>query len=215
MLYIKAVKLDGRQERVAFKPHLFEIDDLDITITFQKKETSTYIGSKLKDARIRLGINQKELADKINLSPSFVSQVENNQISPSLSSFVLICSALGINPGDFLEDKKRDIASWLIKGDKVLSSPAVMENGIRLHTVISDEKRSAVVCIFPPNTTFDRQFFYHGSYEYIYVLKGEIFVIVEGQEGRLSSGDSVYLKEKITAQWRNEGGDEAQLLVVC
>lgn len=215
MLYIKALKLDGRQDRAAFKPHVFEIDGGDITIKFQKKDISTYIGSKLKEARIRLGINQKELADKIDLSPSFISQVENSQISPSLSSFLQICSALGINPGDFLEVKKTDIASWLIKGDTVLSSPAVMENGIYLHTIISDEKKSAMVCIFPPNTTFDRHFFRHRPEEFIYVLKGAISVIVEGQEERLDSGDTVYLKEKITAQWRNEGGDDAQLLVVC
>ncbi len=214
MLYVKAIKLDGRHNREAFKPHLFEIDGKNITIKSQKKETSTYIGNKLKEARIRLGINQKELADKINLSPSCISQVENSQISPSLSTFLQICSALGIAPGNLLEVKKTVIASWLIKRDKVLSSPEFFDKGIHLYRIISDEKKSAMLVVFSPNTTLNRHFFCHRSQEFIYVLKGEISVTVEGVEERLDSGDSVYLKENIPAEWKNEGGDEVQLLVV-
>jgi len=214
LLYIKAIKLDGRHNREAFKPHLFEIDGKNITIRSQRKEPSTDIGSKLKEARTRLDISQKELADKINLSPSFISQVENSQISPSLSSFLQICSALGINPGEFLEENKKDGKSWLIKGDKVLSSRALMENGIHVHHIISDEKKSAMLCIFPLNTTLNRRFFQR-SQEFIYVLSGEISVTVAGLEERLTSGDSVYLKENYPVQWRNEGGDEVQLLAVC
>ena len=140
MLYVKAIKLDGRHNRDAFKPHLFEIEGRNITIKSQKKETSTFIGNKLKEARTRLGINQKELADRINLSPSCISQVENSQISPSHSTFLQICNVLGIAPGNLLEFNKTEIASWLIKRDKVLSSPELIENGIHLHRIISDEK---------------------------------------------------------------------------
>ncbi len=214
MLYIKAIKLDGRQNREAFKPHLFEIDGKNVTITFHKKEPSTDIGNKLKRVRIRLGINQKELADKINLSRSFISQLENNQLSPSLSSFLQICDALGINPSHFLEGEKPEITSWLIKREKVLSCPALTENGVRVYNIIANEKKSAKLCFFPPKTTLNRHFFYHRAQEFIHVLKGEISVTVEGLGEKLSSGDSVYFKENFPTQWKNEGGDEAQLLVV-
>jgi KaiC/GvpD/RAD55 family RecA-like ATPase len=41
MLYIKALKLEGRTNREAFKPHLYEIDGMDITVTFPKKDAIT------------------------------------------------------------------------------------------------------------------------------------------------------------------------------
>lgn len=214
MLYIKAIKLDGRQNREAFKPHLFEIDGENVNIRIHRKEPSNDIGSKLKETRTRLGINQKELADKINLSPSFISQVENNQISPSLSSFLQICSALGIKPGNLLGEKKTDKKSWLIRKNKVLSSPVLMENGILAHNIISDEKKSAMLYILPPNTALHRHFFQR-SQEFIYVLSGEISVTVADEEEKLASGDTVYLKENLPVQWKNEGGDEVQLLAVC
>src|SRR5574340_310394 len=108
-LYLKALKLEGRTSREAFKPHSYEIEDNVIFIVPAKKEPSFDIGSKIKDACARLGMSQKDLADKIGLTSSFISQLENNQISPSLNSFLQIAGALGISPTVLLQkEKKRD-----------------------------------------------------------------------------------------------------------
>ena len=86
-----------------FKPHQFDFHGDVITITTLKKEPASDIGAKLKQERMRIGMSQKDLADKVNLTPSFLSQLENNQVSPSLGTYLQLCRALGINPGQFLE----------------------------------------------------------------------------------------------------------------
>lgn len=174
-LYIKALKLDGRTNREAFKPHPYEIDGKRISIAPARKEPSFDIGVKIKELRTKIGMSQKELADKVNLTPSFISQLESNQISPSLNSFIEICNALGVSLTTILEGKKSEDAEWLIKKERILPTK--------------------------------------GS-ELIYVLKGNISVVINGKEGRLSSGDSIYLKEEIPSLWKNEGGDEAEILVI-
>ncbi|MBI4689129.1 MAG: helix-turn-helix domain-containing protein [Nitrospirae bacterium] len=213
-LYIKALKLNNRQDREAFKPHLYEIDDRDVIITFPRREPAGDIGNRIREIRTRLGISQKELADKIDLTPSFISQLESNQISPSLSSFLQICNALGVNPGQFLEDKKPGMTSWLIRKEMVFSSPASLENGVRVHNIIKDERFFAGIIIFQPGTTLNKHFSHHKTPEFIHVLKGEFFVTVEDRIERLRTGDSVYLKESLPSQWWNEGGEEAEILVV-
>jgi len=213
-LYIKALKLDGRQDREAFKPHLYEINGKDVTITFLKREPSTDIGSRIKDIRTSLGINQKELADKVNLTPSFISQLENNQISPSLSSFLQICNALGVSPSQFLEGKKPDMTRWFFKRDLVLSVPSSVEDGVRIYNITSDEKISAKIVFFPPRTTLNRHFLYRRAQEFIYVVNGDISVTMEGRTENLRYGDSIYLKESFPSQWKNEGGDEAEILII-
>ncbi len=212
-LYIKALKLAGRQNREAFKPHLYEIDDDNVAITLPRKELSIDIGRRLKDLRMTIGMSQRDLADKVDLTPSFISQVENNQISPSLSSFLQICSALGVNPGQFMEGKKMDAASWLFKKEAVFSNPVSASDGVRIYNIVSDEKLSVRVIVFTPETILDRHFFFHRSPEFIYALKGKVSVKIEGREEVLNSGDSLYLKESFPSQWKNEGGDEAELLV--
>lgn len=212
-LYIKALKLAGRQNREAFKPHLYEIDDDNVAITLPRKEPAIDIGRRLKDLRMTIGMSQRDLADKVDLTPSFISQVENNQISPSLSSFLQICSALGVNPGQFMEGKKMDAASWLFKKEAVFSNPVSASDGVRIYNIVSDEKLSVRVIVFTPETILDRHFFFHRSPEFIYALKGKVSVKIEGREEVLNSGDSLYLKESFPSQWKNEGGDEAELLV--
>ena len=44
------------------------------------------IGEKIKSLRLRNNLTQKELADRCELSKGFISQLESNQTSPSLST---------------------------------------------------------------------------------------------------------------------------------
>lgn len=53
-------------------------------------------------------MSQKELAEKVNLTPGFISQMENNQIVPSITSFIQICEALGVKPSEILSENKTE-----------------------------------------------------------------------------------------------------------
>jgi transcriptional regulator with XRE-family HTH domain len=213
-LYIKALKLTGRHNRDAFKPHLYEVADTGVVITLPKKEPVTDIGTKIKELRMARGMSQKDLADKVELTPSFISQLENNQISPSLGSFLQICNALGVRPGGFLEEKTSDIKQWLFKKEAVVSVPTNVEDGVKMYRIVSEEKLSAMLILFPAHRALSRHFFYRRTPEFIHVLKGDLSITFDGRTERLSSGDSLYLKESFPSGWKNEGGDEAEILVI-
>ncbi|MDP3048298.1 MAG: helix-turn-helix domain-containing protein, partial [Thermodesulfovibrionales bacterium] len=215
-LYIKALKLDGRQDREAFKPHLYEIDGKNVTVTFPKRESSTDIGNKIKEIRTRLGISQKELADKVDLTPSFISQLENNQISPSLSSFLQIAEALGISPTDLLQkEKKRDGVDWLFKKDHTLQSLLKKEDGYSLFNIVSNDKTSAYLTVINAGAELDNHFLNSKKNELIHVLKGTVSVKIENSEKMLSPGDSIYLKHSLPSVWKNASDEETELLVIC
>ncbi len=80
--WIKALKIEGRPNREAFKPHSYEIGDKTISITSVRREPLFDIGTRIKESRIKAGMSQKELAGKVDLTPSFISQMESNQIAP-------------------------------------------------------------------------------------------------------------------------------------
>ena len=44
------------------------------------------IGNKIKELRILYGLTQQELADRLELSKGFISQLERNLTSPSVGS---------------------------------------------------------------------------------------------------------------------------------
>ncbi|MFA5353558.1 MAG: helix-turn-helix domain-containing protein [Thermodesulfovibrionales bacterium] len=214
-LYIKAMKLAGRQNRDAFKPHFYEVTDQSVVITLPRKEPALDVGTGLREMRKGKGMSQKKLADRVGLTPSFISQMENNQISPSLSSFLQICKALGGDPGQFLEEKKPATEPWLVKRETVLAGPPFVEEGLRIYTIFSDEKTSARIIVFPRGYNAKGHFSRSKAPEFVHLLKGSLRVAVNGSEQKLKAGDSLYLKEHIPSLWRNDGGGDAEALVVC
>ncbi len=214
-LYLKALKLEDRQDRELFKPHPYDTRGDAVTITSLKKEPATDIGRKLKEERMRIGLSQKELADKVSLTPSFLSQLENNQVSPSLGTFLQLCRALGINPGQFLESsEEKNPTPWLLRGETIASRPSVREDYARVYDVASGNKISMRIVALPPGAAMNRHFFYHKDEELVYILDGDLSVTIEGKEERVKAGDIIHLKESFPSHWKNEGGDEAHVLVV-
>ena len=59
------------------------------------------IGRRLKDLRILNDLTLEELASRSELTKGFLSQVERNLTSPSISTLEDILEALGTNLSDF------------------------------------------------------------------------------------------------------------------
>ena len=62
------------------------------------------IGKKVKLARIRLGLTQEELAEKLSLSTRYISQIERGISFGTASTIINICRTLGISANELFED---------------------------------------------------------------------------------------------------------------
>lgn len=212
-LWIKALKLDGRPNREAFKPHSYEVSAETIAITSARKEPSLDIGNKIKDLRMKQGISQKELANRVGLTPSFVSQLENNQITPSLSSFLQICNALGVSLSDTLEEKTEK-APWLIRKETIFSHPSSKEIGMKSFHIVQNGNMSGTFLVIEPYAKVKGQIIPSEGKRFLYVLKGDISITINGKGETLRTGDSLYLDKEVTSLLKNEGGDNAEILFI-
>lgn len=215
-LFLKALKLVGRSSREAFKSHTYEIEGPDILIAPSRKEHQFEMGNKIRDARLKLGMSQKDLADKIGLTSSFISQTENDQISPSLNSFLMIAAALNINLSDLLQnDKDKNDLKWLIRGRSVRENLIEKTSDYAVFGIVENNRVSAYLTIFNKDSHMNGHFISRKKDELIFVLKGTISVSVDNRERELRSGDSIYLKDFLPDRWFNNSFEEAELLVVC
>ena len=57
----------------------------------------------IKEKRERLGISQKELAEKAEISQSFLCDIEQGRSKPSIDTAVKLADALGISDIKFFE----------------------------------------------------------------------------------------------------------------
>jgi transcriptional regulator with XRE-family HTH domain len=63
------------------------------------------LGQKLKFYRRIRQMSLRDVAEKADCSPSFLSQIELERVSPTVKSLGKICCALGVTPADFLREE--------------------------------------------------------------------------------------------------------------
>ena len=61
------------------------------------------IGAKIKELRTRNGLTLEELASRSELTKGFLSQLERDLTSPSISTLEDILEALGTNLSEFFQ----------------------------------------------------------------------------------------------------------------
>ena len=61
------------------------------------------IGNKIKELRILYGLTQQELADRLELSKGFISQLERNLTSPSVGTLLDLSSVSALRRQNFLQ----------------------------------------------------------------------------------------------------------------
>src|ERR671923_2962587 len=62
------------------------------------------VGSRLRAERERLGISLREIARRVGVSPSLVSQIELDRVNPSVSTLYALVSELGLTMSDVFGD---------------------------------------------------------------------------------------------------------------
>ncbi len=63
---------------------------------FDEEAYAFYTSQILLDARKEAGMTQSELADRLNVTKSYISRIEKGVITPSVATFYRIMHALGM-----------------------------------------------------------------------------------------------------------------------
>lgn len=100
------------------------------------------IGKKLKKIRLQLGLSQKEMSEKINLSQATYNRFERGDSKTWVHYLEAICIALGVteeellNSGDAtthsIEDIKQDHQSKELENTLLLYDMLIMEKDKRI-----------------------------------------------------------------------------------
>ena len=63
-----------------------------------EKDNSLTIGERIKQCRLEHGMTQKDLAERMGISPIGISQYENGKRIPKIETIDRIASAIGVDP---------------------------------------------------------------------------------------------------------------------
>jgi transcriptional regulator with XRE-family HTH domain len=173
------------------------------------------VGRQLRHLRAELGMSLRQLSDKVAVSPSTLQKIENNQISPTLSTMLKIARGLDKDLQFFLEPApERTDISFCPQGQRRRIDPPDVKFSIELLTEgLSDQRLSALLVRVPPRgrRTHPR----HQGEELHYGLRGTAAFTIHGKHYRLSPGDTLHFKSDLPHSWTNVGDDEVELLMIC
>ena len=91
------------------------------------------IGNKIKKRRNELGLSQKELAKKINISPAIMSQHENGDVAISLFKLMEIANVLDTTPNFLLDFKEKSEVNNSMNTNSIIDKIVKLKRNTRVN----------------------------------------------------------------------------------
>jgi transcriptional regulator with XRE-family HTH domain/quercetin dioxygenase-like cupin family protein len=193
------------------------------------------LGSRLKSLRLKAGLTLRQLARQAELSPSFVSQIENGKSQPSVATLYAFAQLLNISIDELFDQRGGEperpavVEGWGPNGNKNPTNawhPSEYANRV---SVVHPSHRSSLTMAegvvwerlaatpehavnfmkitYAPGATSTAggNLVSHEGYEYGYVLKGTLEIVVGSETFTLKEGESMGFDSMIPHVLRNVG----------
>jgi transcriptional regulator with XRE-family HTH domain len=172
------------------------------------------LGTRVREARKQRNLSGRRLAALAGVTPSFISQIEQGQVSPSISTVLRIIHVLGITVGDLFDThtpvmgKVLDPDEWEVY-DLGASSDAVL--------ALDPEQRIEVIwSTYPPGISDEDQpgTAHRAELQFVFVLRGEIHLRVGDRQHVLRERSSLLFDGRLPHFWSNPTSEPTELLSV-
>jgi transcriptional regulator with XRE-family HTH domain len=161
----------------------------------------SHIGPRLRAQREQLGLSLRELARRIGVSASLISQIERDKVNPSVSTLFSLVRELGLGLGDLFS---ADGASAPFVPAAPVRSPLVtpelralinLESGVTWERLTPDADAAVeflrIVYDVDSESCPEDSLIRHGGKEYGYMIAGRLGVQVGFERYELGPGDSI------------------------
>lgn len=147
------------------------------------------IGKKIKEKRTLLMLTQEELANRCDLTKGYISQLENDKVSPSIETLEIILKVLGTSFAKFFQENKDD----KIVFSKEEQTTKQFEGYLQTWLVPTSQEHmlEPILVEIQPNTQTFHDFPHPGE-EFGFVIEGEINVCYGNVKKRCCSGEAFY-----------------------
>jgi transcriptional regulator with XRE-family HTH domain len=171
------------------------------------------IGARLKVVRQVYGLTQRELARRAGVTNGAISLIEQNRVSPSISSLKKILDGIPLSLADFFTLNFSASDSVFFTAED-LTEIAFGEK-ISFRMVGRRAKDRAVQMLFEtyqPGADTGAEMLRHQGEECGIIISGHLTVTAGAQEKVLGPGDAYYFRSDIPHRFRNQGAAPCTLV---
>ncbi|MDY3195414.1 MAG: XRE family transcriptional regulator [Paracholeplasma sp.] len=149
------------------------------------------IGSKIRELRLENGLTQEELANRLELTKGYISQLENNLSSPSMTTLFSILEVLGTDVSDFFSNQIEEQIVFK-QSDFFEKENSDLKHKISwiVPNALKYEMEPIIIEIGPGGSSeMDDP---HAGEEFGYVLEGEITLFINKKKHIIRTGETFY-----------------------
>lgn len=171
------------------------------------------LGEIVRDLRSRQGLSLRALASRAGFSPSFVSQIERGQASPSISSLERLAQALGVTLGEFFRPVATARVTRLGERAELTSAWSHAQIEALGPTGPGRALEPMMITLAPGGQSGGRPYS-HGGDEFAFVFEGTVRLTLDAEVHDLARGDAATFPAEIPHRWENDGPEPARIVVV-
>lgn len=173
------------------------------------------IGKQLRLWRERAGVSQRSLAKRAGVPSSSVSLIENDRISPSVSSLKRLLDAMGISLSEFFSDEVPTESKTVFRSAEL---PQLGRGGVSYRQVgrnLHHRKIQMLYEEYQPGSSSGKAPLVHEGEEVGIVIDGTLELTVDGEMSTLGPGDAYLFESSRPHSFRNKGSRVCIVVSAC
>ena len=167
-------------------------------------------GRKIRKARLEKKLTLDFVANETGFKKEYIKEIEAGEKIPSVGTLLQISRALGIDSSFLLKDRngmaEQREAAYTKRTDNYAYTP--------LSSGAENKHLKAFKILVEAGQKHEGVGFRHEGEEFVYVLDGEVEVMVGDHSNLLKAGDSLHFNSGIRHDLKNVGPKDAELIVV-
>lgn len=156
------------------------------------------MGERIKKQREKISMPLSELASKVGVSPSCLSQIENIKAFPSIFTLKKIADTLNTTVGSLVGENENLATNPLLKNSekKFVEKLGRHADLYLLSHHDLNKQMEAFFLIIEQDGLVDTLMEKHPGQTFIYLLKGRLEITLNDEKYTMEKGSSFYIKQK-------------------
>jgi transcriptional regulator with XRE-family HTH domain len=173
------------------------------------------VGAHLKAVRTMYGLSQRELAKRAGVTNGTISLIEQNRVSPSVSSLKKVLDGVPMSLAEFFTlDLQLNPQVFYVRDELT----DIGDREVSLRLVAAQRPNRAMTIMherYRPKADTGSDMLSHKGEEGGIVVAGRIELTVGAQSRLLGPGDAYYFTSAVPHRFRNFGDEPCEIISAC
>jgi transcriptional regulator with XRE-family HTH domain len=170
------------------------------------------VGAKLRSVRVAFGLSQRALARRAGVTNGLISLIEQNRVSPSVSSLKKVLDGVPMTLAEFFTLDEGSAPQMFFTAEELTEIGNEQVSQRLVAAQRSGRQLSIVHERYAPGAATGDEMLAHRGEEGGLVVRGRIELTIGGSSRVLGPGDAYYFASQLPHRFRNVGREVCEIV---